>query len=189
MTKNPRALLRLSLFVAFFGCLLLSSCGEPRRYGDVGGIPVNITAEVDRAFFKNMENRQGRPSAGVGVGFSSGGATSSGVGVGLSFSSTQVYLVGGDAVGQSNVFRHELKWGNNTFTVPLNPGRVLHLTVVAEGGRRGWEAIGNITIPADSPAIQMALSADGARITAANQPPTTSVSPAVPANSATPTTP
>ncbi len=160
---------------------LLSSCGEPRRYGDVGGVDVTLTIEVDRAFFKNMENRQGRPSAGAGVGFSSGGASGVGVGVGLSFSSTQVYLVGGDAVGQSNVFRKELKWGSNTMVVPLTPGRVLHLTAIAEGGRRGWEALGTVTIPAESPAFQVVLTADGAKIASTTLAPTTTPAPTTPA--------
>jgi hypothetical protein len=154
---------------------MLCGCGEPRQFGDVGGVDVQVTAEVERAFFKNMENRQGRPSAGAGVGFSSHGGSSTGVGIGFSFSSTQVYLVGGDHVGQSNVFKKELKWGSNTFTVPLNPGRVLHLTVVAEGGRRGWEAIGTVTIEANSPNVQVILSGDGAQVSnliSTNTPPT-----------------
>ena len=154
--------------------MLLSGCGEPRRFGDVDGVPVTINASIDRAFFKNMENRQGRPSAGVGAGFSSGGHSSVGVGVGLSFSSTQVFLVGGDAVGQKNVFRKEMKWGQNSFTVPLTPGRTLHLTAVAEGGRRGWEALGPVTIPltaADkAPAVEVVLDENGAKITASEQP-------------------
>jgi hypothetical protein len=159
----------------------LSACGEPRRFGDAGGTPVTITAQVDRAFFSSMESRQGRPSAGAGVGFSSGGHTGVGVGVGLSFSSTQVYLLGGDAVGQGNVFRKELKWGDNSFTVPLTPGRVLHLTVQAEGGRRGWEAIGSVTVPAADPAVAIVLDANGTKLTvtpAAAVPPPPATAPA-----------
>jgi hypothetical protein len=143
---------------------LLCSCGEPRRYGDVDGIPVTVSATVERAFFKHMENRQGRPSAGIGFGASSSGHTSSGVGVGLSFSTTQVYLVGGDAVGQSNIFSKEVRWGTNSFTVPLTPGRTLHLTAIVEGGRRGWEAIGTVTVPTSAPTITISLTVDGVSI-------------------------
>jgi len=151
--------------LALVSVLLLSACGEPRRFGDTEGIPVTITAQAERPFFNSMENRQGRPSAGAGVGFGSGGMTGVGMGVGLSFSSTQVYLLGGDAVGQGNVFRKELKWGANTFSVPLSAGRVLHLTVQAEGGRRGWEAIGTVTVPAQDPTIAIVLDGNGAKIT------------------------
>jgi hypothetical protein len=148
-----------------FAALLLSACGEPRRYGDNGGVPVTFTTRVDRGFFSSMENRQGRPSAGAGVGFGSGGMTGVGVGVGFSFSSTQVYVLGGDSVGQGNVFHQEVKWGENTFTVPLAAGRTLHLTVQAEGGRRGWEAIGTITVPAQDPTVAIVLDANGAKLT------------------------
>ncbi|MBA3697956.1 MAG: hypothetical protein H0W78_03670 [Planctomycetes bacterium] len=162
--------------VAFVAVLLLTACGEPRRFGDTNGMPVTITLTVERPFFSSMENRQGRPSAGAGVGFGSGGHSGVGVGVGFSFSSTQVYLLGGDAVGQGNVFRKEVKWGDNTFNVPLAAGRVLHLTVQAEGGRRGWEAIGTITVPAQTPAVTILLDANGAKLTV-----TPSAAPAAPA--------
>lgn len=157
--------------------LLLSACGEPRRFGDTSGVPVTVTLKVERPFFSSMENRQGRPSAGAGVGFGSGGMTGVGVGVGFSFSSTQVYLLGGDSVGQGNVFRKELKWGDNSFTVPLSAGRTLHLTIQAEGGRRGWEAIGTITVPAQDPKIDIMLDGNGAKVT---------VTPAAPAAAPTP---
>ena len=151
-----------TLFVAL---ALLTACGEPRRFGDEGGVPVAITAHVDRAYFNAMENRQGRPSAGAGVGFGSGGMTGVGVGVGFTFSSTQVYLLGGDQVGQGNVFRQEVKWGENSFSVPLSPGRTIHLTVQAEGGRRGWEALGPVTIPASDPRIAIQLDGNGGKVT------------------------
>jgi hypothetical protein len=157
--------MRTSLTLLVCAILLLSACGEPRRFGDAGGVPVNVTVQVDRAFFSSMQNRQGRPSAGAGIGFGSGGATGVGVGLGLSFSSTQVYLLGGDNVGQGNVFRKEVGWGDNTFEVPLAAGRTLHLTVQAEGGRRGWEAIGTITVPAQDPTVAIVLDANGAKVT------------------------
>ena len=145
--------------------LFLSACGEPRRFGDTGGVPVTVTAQVERPFFSSMENRQGRPSAGAGVGFSSGGHSSMGVGIGLSFSSTQVYLLGGDSVGQANVFRQELKWGDNQFSVPLTTGRTLFLAVQAEGGRRGWESLGQVSIPGQDPRIAIQLDGNGSKIT------------------------
>ncbi len=149
--------------------LLLCGCAE-RRHGDPGGVPVTVNAKIERDFYSNMENRQGRPSAGVGVGYSSRGHTSTGVGFGLSFSSTQVYIVGGDAVGQSNVFRQEVKWGDNTFTVPLTPGRTIHLTTVAEGGRRGWEAIGTVVVPQTDPHIDINIAASGVSLKTASKP-------------------
>lgn len=177
---------------ALAAVLLLSACGEPRRFGDTGGVPVTVTAKVDRAFFNSMENRQGRPSAGAGVGFGSGGHTGVGVGIGFSFSSTQVYLLGGDAVGQGNVFRKELSWGDNTFTVPLSAGRVLHLTVQAEGGRRGWEAIGTATVPARDPVLAIVLDGNGSQVTvtpAAAPAPAQAPTPAAPTTPAQPAAP
>jgi hypothetical protein len=145
--------------------LLLAACGEPRRFGDAGGVPVTVNVTVDRSFVGSMENRQARPGVGGGVGFGSGGYSGVGVGVGLSFSSTQIYLVGGDNVGQANIFRQELKWGDNTFTVPLTSGRMLHLSVHAEGGRRGWEAIGPVLVPnAGDPRVAITLDETGAKI-------------------------
>jgi hypothetical protein len=156
--------MRTALLTPVLALVCLSGCGEPRRFGDAGGQPVTFTVRVEKPFFSTMENRQGRPSVGAGVGFSSGGGSYSGVGVGFTFSSTQVYLLGGDAVGQADVFRQEVKWGDNTFTVPLTPGHVVQLTVQAEGGRRGWEAIGAITVPMSEPAVRVALTANGAKV-------------------------
>lgn len=177
------------VILGFLAVLLLSACGEPRRFGDTGGVPVTVTLKVERPFFSSMENRQGRPSAGAGVGFGSGGMTGVGVGVGFSFSSTQIYLLGGDSVGQGNVFRKEVKWGDNTFTVPLSTGRTLHLTVQAEGGRRGWEAIGTITVPAQDPKVDIVLDGNGAKFTVT--PATVPAAPATtpPAPAATPPAP
>ncbi len=166
---------RSCAILALATVLLLTACGEPRRFGDSGGVPVTINAQVERPFFSSMENRQGRPSAGAGVGFGSGGATGIGVGIGFSFSSTQIYLLGGDAVGQGNIFRKEMKWGDNTFSVPLTAGRTLHLTVQAEGGRRGWESIGTVTVPAQDPQIAIVLDTNGAKMTV-----TPAIAPAAP---------
>lgn len=167
--------------------LVLSACGEPRRFGDANGVPVNVTATIERPFFSTMQNRQGRPSAGAGVGISSGGWSSVGVGIGFQFSSTQVYLLGGDSIGQGNVFRKEMKWGENTFTVPLAAGRTLHLTVQAEGGRRGWEAIGTLTVPAHDPTITLRLDGNGAHMTVT--PATPAPTSPAPASATTPAQP
>jgi hypothetical protein len=156
--------MRTSLTLLTF-LLLLSACGEPRRFGDAGGISVTITAHIERAFVSGMENRQARPSVGAGAGFGSGGFSGVGVGVGLSFSSTQVYLAGGDNVGQANIFRKEVKWGDNTFTVPLTASRTLHLSVQVEGGRRGWEALPPVIIPTSDPTIALVLDSNGAKLT------------------------
>jgi hypothetical protein len=157
---------RLMPALTAVAALALAGCGEPRRYGDVGGTPTAFTVNLDRAFINGFENRQARPSVGAGVGFSSGGGSYSGVGLGLTFSATEVYLLGGENVGQGEVFRQELKWGENHFSVPLTPGRTLHLTVMAEGGRRGWEGIGTLVVPqAAEPAATIVLGAEGGKVT------------------------
>jgi hypothetical protein len=183
--KCPLTILAIVIGIA------LSGCGEPRRFGDPNGIPVTVKAKVERAFFSSMENRQGRPSVGAGGGFSSGGSSSIGVGVGLHFSSTQVYLLGGDAVGQGNVFRQEVKWGDNSFTVPLTAGRTLHLMVQAEGGRRGWESLGSITVPAKDPTVTLVLDGNGTtlNVTPAATPAPVAPAPTPVANDPAPATP
>jgi len=146
---------------------ILASCGTPRRFGDTGGAPVEFRVSLDRAFVSSMQNRQARVGVGVGGALSSGGHTSVGTGLGLSFSSTTVYLVGGDGAGQAQVFRKEIKWGDTTFTVPLTKGRTLFLTVQVQGGREGWEAIGSVVIPdADKPVVTVVLSEAGPKVSA-----------------------
>jgi hypothetical protein len=127
--------------------LVLSACGQPRRFGDDGGVPVTFNVRLERGFVSDMKNRQARPSVGAGVGVGSGGHSSFGTGVGVTFTSTIVYLLGGDVPGSGQVFRKELEWGANTFQVPLRPGRSLTLTVQVQGAREGWESIGQITAP------------------------------------------
>ncbi|MBA3709704.1 MAG: hypothetical protein H0W83_12900, partial [Planctomycetes bacterium] len=130
------------------------------------GVPVAFTVHLERAYVHEMRNRQFRPSVGAGAAFGSNGTSSYGTGVGLGFSSTQVYLLGGDGVAESQVFRRELRWGDNSFSVPLTPARVLHLTVQVEGGREGWESIGNITIPtAIAPQVRIVLDHAGGAVT------------------------
>ena len=72
-----------------------------------------------------------------------------------------------------------MKWGDNRFSVPLTPGRALHLTVTAEGGRRGWEAVGTVVVPQDAaPAVNIALGAEGGKVTTTPaQPPVTAPQP------------
>ena len=147
-------------------CLFVG-CGKKRRFGDEGGTPVTMRVTLDRAFVSDMKNRQGRVGLGVGAGMSSGGGTRVGTGVGLSFSATTVFLVGGDGPGQGQVFRKEIEWGESSFTVPLTPGRTLHLTVQVEGGRQGWEAIGSVEIPrTPAPTVDVVLGAAGPKLTA-----------------------
>jgi len=147
---------------------LLAGCGgTARRFGDDGGVPVAVVIDLDRSFVNEMRNRQARPSVGAAVGVSSGGhgygsGVATGVGIGLSFSSTTVYLMGGEGPGQAQVFRQELKWGAQSFTVPLTPGRTLHLSVQAQGGREGWEVIGTVLVPAGpEPRINLTLGSSG----------------------------
>jgi len=154
------------LVIAVMASAMLG-CGKPRRYGDEGGIPIAFSVTLDRAFVSDMRNRQARPSVGAGVGFGSGGHSSIGTGVGLSFSATTVYILGGDSVGTGNLFRKELEWGENHFTVPLKPGRQLALTVQAQGGREGWEGVGTVYAPAVSGGeVRIELGSSGPKIIA-----------------------
>lgn len=127
--------------------LVLAGCGTPRRFGDVDGKPILVQVHLQRAYVRSLSDRNVGIGAGVGVGVGSGGHSHTGVGIGLSFSSTQVYLLGGDATGQGNVFRKQISWGSNSFEVPLTPGRTLAFTVQVQGGYEGWEGIGTVTIP------------------------------------------
>ncbi len=162
------------LILPLIALCLVVGCGKKRRFGDEGGTPVTMRVTLDRAFVSDMKNRQGRVGVGVGAGMSSGGGTSLGTGVGLSFSATTVYLVGGDGPGQGQVFRKEIEWGESSFSVPLTPGRTLHLTVQVEGGRQGWEAIGSVEIPrTPSPMVDVVLGASGPKLTAGPVAPTT----------------
>jgi len=172
MTRTLIAVLVATCFVV--------GCGEKRRFGDDGGTAVAFRVALDRAFVSDMRNRQGRVGVGVGAGVSSGGGSSIGTGVGLSFSATTVSIVGGDGPGQGQIFRKELEWGENVFSVPLTPGRTLHLTIQVEGGRQGWEAIGSVEIPsAPQPKVEAVLNAGGPKL---------SVSPAPAAAGSTTTT-
>lgn len=161
------ALPSLKLFLVIGGLALLTACGEPRRFGDIGGVPTTVRVTLDRAFVSGMQNRQARVGVGVGAAVSSGGHSSVGTGIGLSFSSTTVYLLGGENTSEAQIFRKEVKWGESTFTVPLTPGRTLHLTVQVQGGREGWEAIGSVVIPATAnPTVTIGLSDAGAHLSA-----------------------
>ncbi|HYE06479.1 MAG TPA: hypothetical protein VEL07_13270 [Planctomycetota bacterium] len=143
--------MRISILIAVLG-LVLIGCGQKRRYGDDGGVPTAFTVTLEKAFVSDMQNRQGRVGVGGGVGMGSRGS-SAGVGLGLSFSATVVYLLGGEQSGGAQIFRRELSWGENTFTVPLTPGRELALTVQVQGGREGWEGVGSVTIPEQPGAV------------------------------------
>ncbi len=163
---------RAQIAIACIACLALTAvgCGQKRRYGDDGGVPTAFAVTVEKAFVADMQNRQGRVGVGGGVGFGSGGA-SSGVGVGVSFSPTVVNLLGGEQSGGAQVFRQELSWGENTFAVPLTPGRELTLTVQVQGGREGWEGIGSVTIPEQpGSVVTVRLLASGPSVSAAPAP-------------------
>jgi hypothetical protein len=158
----------LRIYCLLLCILSLAACGKARRYGDAGGVPVAFHVTLDKAFVSGMQNRQGRVGVGVGGTVSSGGHSSIGTGIGLGFSATTVYLLGGDGAGQAQVFRKEITWGENAFTVPLAKGRTLYLTVQVQGGREGWEAIGSVVVPADEkPTVTIGLSDAGPRISAA----------------------
>lgn len=141
--------------------ILLAACGKERRFGDPDGEPVTITVTVERDYVRALSSRRVGTSVGAGTSFGSGGSRSTGVGVGLSFSATTVTLIGGDGPAQGQVFRKKLSWGTTTFTVPLRPGRELHLTAQASGGYEGWEGIGSVIVPeTPQPTITILLTGD-----------------------------
>ncbi len=150
------------LALVLFG---LCACGSPRQMGDVGGLPVQFEVLLDRSFVGAMENRQGKMGASAGVTVGSGG-TRTGVGFGLSFQSTNVYLYGGNAAGQANLFRKRIKWGVNQFEVPLKPGRKVVFTAVVSGGRSGWETIGAYAVLSKDNAVRITLSESGGTVQA-----------------------
>jgi hypothetical protein len=151
----------MAKWLILLALLPVAGCGSTRRYGDAGGVPVPFDVRLERSFVHDMQNRQWRPSVGAGAAFGSGGYSSYGTGVGLSFSSTEVYLLGGDGPAESQIFRREISWGDNSFSVPLAVGHVVHLTVMAQGGREGWESIGTITVPnAIDPRVRIVLDRD-----------------------------
>ena len=152
--------------LVFIALLLLAGCGGSRQMGDIGGVPVEFEVQLDRSFVKAMENRQGRLGASAGVSVGSGG-TRSGLGFGLSFSSTNVYLYGGNGPGQAGLFKKKLKWGVNQFTIPVNVGRKVVFSVVVSGGRSGWESIGNYTVKQSDNALRIFLVESGGSIQAA----------------------
>jgi hypothetical protein len=138
--------------------LAIAGCGSERRFGDADGVPVTVIVNLDRAYVRGLSSRQVRTSVGAGASFGSGGHRSSGVGVGLTFEATNAYLVGGDGPAEAQVFRKKLSWGENTFTVPLTPGRSMYLSSQVSGGYEGWESVGEVTIPPDgSPTIRVSL--------------------------------
>ena len=166
LTMISRHVILLALGIAGLTSI---SCSTPRRFGDPGGVPVSIVVDLDRAFVSSMTNRQWTPSIGGGVAVGSGGSQASGAGMGLTFSSTKVYVIGGDAAGQANVFRREVKWGTNAFTVPLTPGRTLVLGAQVQGGREGWESVGSVVIPTASGAqVHITMSANGGAVSASS---------------------
>jgi len=151
----------MRLFLCCTIALFLCACGTPRRFGDTAGKPVDVHVTLSRDYVRGLSSRQVRTSVGAGASFGSGGSRSTGVGLGLSFSATTVTLAGGEGPAEGQIFRKTLEWGEQTFTVPLTPGRTLHLTVHASGGYDGWESIGSVVIPAEGDAkIDIVLSGD-----------------------------
>ena len=156
-------MLKLKIVIVALCLLSLSACGGSRQMGDLGGVPVEFEVLLERPFVAAMENRQARLGASLGASVGSHGS-STGLGFGLSFQSTNVYLYGGDKAGQANVFRKKLKWGDNHFTIPMNPKRKLVFSVVVSGGRSGWEAVGEYTVTNADNAVRVLLSETGAEI-------------------------
>jgi hypothetical protein len=151
---------------------LLGACGEPRRYGDPGAPPVAFAVHLERSFLKDMRNMQGHATFSAAATAPPVGVPSVGSGVGFSFASTEVSLRGGEGEGDDAVFRRSLSWGDNAFTVPLQPGRRLFLAVAAEGGREGLVSLGEVVVPGGAgPRIALDLVGTGARMVVSPVPP------------------
>jgi hypothetical protein len=166
---GPAGLLGATLAAAL---ILLSGCGDERRYGDAGAPPVAFTVHLERSFLNGMRNMQGHASASAGAVAPPMGVPSVGGGVGFSFASTEVALLGGEGEGDDVLFRRAIFWGDNAFTVPLLPGRRLFLAVEAEGGREGLTSLGELVVPGGASArIVLELVGAGARMVVSPAPP------------------
>lgn len=151
------------LFAAALGAVLAAGCASERRFGDPGGTPVGFEVHVELAFFDSMANHQLHAGGGAGAGFSNLGST----GLEPGLSSTTIHLIGEDGAGEAGVFRKQVSWGDNHFTVPLVPGRSLVLSIQAEGGWEGWESLGAVVIPSGrEPHVQIVLNANGGKVSA-----------------------
>jgi hypothetical protein len=158
----------VAVFCALCALAVVGGCGDERRYGDPGARLVAFNVHLERAYIRQLADRRIGVGVGAGESWSSSGASGTGIGVGLTFSTTTVTLFGGDGVAEAQVFRQELKWGDNAFAVPLTPGRALYLMVRAEGGHEGWESIGSLTVPpadAANPAVTIVLGGNGRTVT------------------------
>jgi len=154
----------LSLLAGAIACLCAASCSDTRREGDADGVPVVFTVQAESAFFSWMTDRRTSTVTGVGVG-TSGMRSGVGLGVGVGFTGTEIYLLGHEQANRPFLFRRRLSYGDNTFTIPLRPGRTLVLTAQAEGGREGSETVGEIVIPTTAaPTVRVSLTKDGAKV-------------------------
>ena len=147
-------------------CVFLISCGPKRAEGDPDGLPVTFTVHAESVFFSRMADRRTTVSSGVGMGIGPHLGSGVGVGLGVGFQSTEPYLLGGEHPGEAGSFRKALSWGDTTFTVPLRSGRKVVLTAQAQGGREGWETIGEFTVAAGAAdEVQVILDANGGKVT------------------------
>lgn len=152
------------LFTFLAAGAFIAGCGNTRAEGDPDGIPVTFVVHADRAFFSRMASQRTTVSSGIGVGVGTGGM-GTGLGLGIGFHGTSAYLLGGAHPGEAGSFRHALTWGETRFTVPLRSGRTIILTAQAEGGRQGWETVGEFTVGAPgADEIDLKLDADGAHL-------------------------
>ncbi len=159
IVASIRPLLTLALLAVLCGC------GKTRVEGDPDGIPVTFAVHVDAAFFSRMANHSTTVGTGAGVGFGHG-APGLGLGLGIGFRSTTAYLLGGANPGEAGSFRRRLSWGDNRFTIPLRSGRSVTLTAQAEGGREGWESVGEFTVAGPgADEVDLTLDENGSRIT------------------------
>lgn len=154
-----------------FGIIVIActGCAAKRQEGDTDGIPVSFTVRTQQVFFSRMLDRSATVTTGVGVGMGMGprrhGMVGTGVGVGFGYQGTTAWILGGEHPAEASLFRRELEWGETTFSIPLRPGRKVVLTAQAQGGKEGWETVGEFSVAAQTAdEVVLTLDAAGSRI-------------------------
>lgn len=146
--------------VAALTLAVVAGCGQSRRQGDPNGEAVTVVVRLDPAFLHDLRTHT---ASTQGAGASS--AVPIGSHFGVPLTATTVSLLGGDAPGEAQIFWHELAWGETRFTVPLRPGRIVTLTLKAEGGHQGLADCGTLVIPrAAGVEVDLRLDAAGERL-------------------------
>jgi hypothetical protein len=195
----------LGLAMLLGAAVLLAGCGEPRVrvVGEAGGVPVQLTVEISRTFVRDLKNRGpggGETQVYVEHGFYGpweppywyhgrywttppdpywdpfwgGGMVMTGP------APTTAWLLAGDGPGEARLFRAELDWGRNEFTMLARPGHAITFTVQSYGGREGWEVVGTYAAT-DKPGqrVRLDLLEHAPRMEVSVQPPAVPAAPPV----------